>query len=52
MTNLNEAINLMKTTDQIPGKQTVWEHGVSVRNHILDLMKSLTDEHYNSKVDW
>jgi hypothetical protein len=52
MTKLDQAIQLMKTTDQIPGKQTVWEHGVSVRHHILDLMKVLTDPKTTSKVDW
>lgn len=50
--NLNNCIQLMKTTDQIPGVQTVWQHGISVRDHVIDLMKVLTLPDYNSKIDW
>lgn len=31
--------NKMKTTMQ--GKQTVWEHGESVKNHLFDLLDHL-----------
>lgn len=50
--NLHTAINLMKSTDQIPGKQTVWEHGISVRSHLLDLIQTLTNPSYTPKYHW
>jgi HD domain len=31
----------MKSTYQIPGKQTVWEHGISVKDHTFDLVNHL-----------
>lgn len=52
MSNLNQAIALMKETDQISGKQTVWEHGISVRDHLLDLIKVLTNPEHQSTINW
>jgi hypothetical protein len=52
MKTLHEAIKLMKTTDQIPGRQTIWAHGISVRHHLLDLIKVLTNPQYSSLIKW
>lgn len=52
MNNLNEVIKAMKSTDQIPGKQSVWDHGISVREYLCDLTDTLSKEDYKSKKQW
>ncbi len=38
---MKELVEAMKNTYQIPGKQTVWDHGVSVKNYTFDLINHL-----------
>lgn len=38
---MKELVEAMKSTYQIPGKQTVWEHGISVKNYTFDLINHL-----------
>lgn len=39
--NFNELENKMKTMYQIPNKQTIWEHGISVSNHLQEIITKL-----------
>lgn len=41
---LSKVIKAMKTTEQIPGKQTVLQHGLSVRKKLDSIIKSLDKE--------
>lgn len=48
--NFNEALTAMKTTYQIPGKETIFEHGESVKLHLLDLINLIQTG--NSSLSW
>jgi len=41
--NIDQVILAMKSCDQVSRKQTVWEHGESVRDHLLMIYDYLTD---------
>lgn len=43
-----EIAEAMKSCEQRSG-QTIWQHGESVRDHLMDLIRFLRDPHYNSK---
>ena len=40
---MKDLIEAMKTTDQIRGRQTIYQHGLSVYRHTLFLKGVLTD---------
>jgi peptidyl-tRNA hydrolase len=46
-----EIMDAMKTCEQRSG-QNIWEHGESVRDHLMDLLKFLRDSRYTSKYTW
>lgn len=49
---LNQKIKQMKSCYQIPNVQTIWDHGVSVRDHILDLINFIENDFTHSKFEW
>lgn len=46
-----EVMDAMKACEQRSG-QNIWQHGESVRDHLMDLIKFLRDPHYTSKYTW
>ncbi len=47
---MKQVIKDMKRTYQIPGKQTVWEHGVLVREYLFSLIDFLEGKEPNLKL--
>ncbi len=46
-----EVVEAMQGCEQRSG-QNIWEHGVSVRDHLMELLKFLRDPHYTCKYTW
>lgn len=51
LTRKFETIEAMQVCQQRSG-QNIWEHGQSVRDHLMDLLKFLRDPHYASRCTW
>lgn len=47
----SETVEAMQACEQTSG-QTIWQHGESVRDYLMDLIKFLRDPHYTSQYTW
>ena len=48
--NFKELENKMKTMYQIPNKQTIWEHGESVKGHLQEIISQLNTASCSAKI--